>query len=279
MVLRIVAVAAAMVALSGDPTAAQSGRRDATEWGAIGYAADGTYAQAVRMPSDAMARRKVTSECAAFERGPCEIVSIPGHYCAAVATYIGPETEKRDRMTRYGIDRTPEGAQRLAIISCGVAASADRQHCEVKGTVCGDGRLARRDAPSDRKDEPPFRGEQDTPPRRDSTSNDAGYFGAIAFTADGSWATSWKKPSRAEAEADVAKRCAAFGRGSCKVVAFTGEQCVGLATFLGRRWKLSFTGGGMTGPEAQRSAMDRCNEDKRTRGQCQLRTMVCGDGR
>lgn len=93
----------------------------------------------------------------------------------------------------------------------------------------------------------------------------------------------WKLDPRAEAEANVAKRCAKFGRGSCEVVAFPGEQRVGLATFIGRsgrtRWKLSFTGGGMTGPEAQRTAMDRCNSDKRTRGQCQLKTMVCGDRR
>jgi hypothetical protein len=281
MVLRIVTVAIAMLAIAGGPLAAQSGRRDATEWGAIGYAADGTYAQAIRMPNDAMARRKVTSECAAFERGPCEIVSIPGHYCAALATYIGPDEDKRNRTSRYGIDRTPEAAQRLAITACSVAASADRQHCEVKGTVCGDGRLARAE-PSSRRDEPQFRGEPDTP-RRESGSDNPGYFGAIAFTADGSWATIWKMNSRAEAEANVAKRCAKFGRGACEVVAFPGEQCVGLATFIGRsgrtRWKLSFTGGGMTGPDAQRTAMDRCNGDNRTRGQCQLRTMVCGDGR
>jgi hypothetical protein len=150
------------------------------------------------------------------------------------------------------------------LISCGVAASADRAQCEVKGTVCGDGRLARAepDGGSSRADGGSSR-------RDDPASGSPSYFGAIGFTADGSWATAWKKPSRAEAEADVAKRCAEFGRGSCKVVAFPGEQFVGLATFIGRsgrtRWKLSFTGGGVTGPEAQRSAMDRCNEDNRTR--------------
>jgi Domain of unknown function (DUF4189) len=284
MVLRMVIVAIAMLAIGGDPLAAQSSRKDSGEWGAIGYAADGTYAGAWKMPTLAMAHRKVTSECAAFERGSCEVVTFPAHYCAALATYIGPDEDKRNRTSRYGIDRTPEAAQRLAITACSVAASADRQHCEVKGTVCGDGRPARaQPAPSGRSDEPQFRGEHDTPPRRDSGTGNPGYFGAIAFTADGSWATAWQKPSPAEAEADVAKRCAAFGRGSCKVFAFPGEQCVGLATFIGRsgrtRWQLSFTGGGTSGPEAQRTAMDRCNSDNRTRGQCQLRTMVCGDGR
>jgi hypothetical protein len=122
-----------------------------------------------------------------------------------------------------------------------------------------------------------------TPQPEDPGSFGSAYFGAIAFTADGSWATAWKKPNQAEAEADVAKRCAKFGRGACEVIAFTGERCVGLATFIGRagrrHWKLSFTAGGLTGPEAQRAAMDRCNSDSRTRSQCQLRTMVCGDGR
>jgi len=109
------------------------------------------------------------------------------------------------------------------------------------------------------------------------------YYGAIAFTADGSYSTAWKQSSKAEAEADVAKRCAKFGRGACEVVGFGGSICAALATYIGahsgRRYKLSFTGGGTTSPEAQRAAMDRCNADKRTRQRCQLRTVVCGDGR
>lgn len=108
-------------------------------------------------------------------------------------------------------------------------------------------------------------------------------YGAIAFTADGSYSTAWKQASKAEAEADVAKRCAKFGRGACEVVGFSGAVCAALATYIGahsgRRYKLSFTGGGTTSPDAQRAAMDRCNADKRTRQRCQLRTVVCGDGR
>jgi hypothetical protein len=64
------------------------------------------------MPTLAAARARVTSQCAAFERGQCEIVTFPGHYCAALATYIGPDAEKRNRTSRYGIDRSPEAAQR-----------------------------------------------------------------------------------------------------------------------------------------------------------------------
>jgi hypothetical protein len=117
---------------------------------------------------------------------------------------------------------------------------------------------------------------------KDSSSKPE-YWGAIAFTADGSFATSWKKESKAEAEADVAVRCAKFGRGSCETGSFSGELCVGLATYIGshagRRWKLSFTGGSTTSAGAQQKALDRCNDDRRSRRRCQLRTVACADGR
>jgi hypothetical protein len=104
-------------------------------------------------------------------------------------------------------------------------------------------------------------------------------WGAIGFTADGSYSTVWKQTSKGEAEAGAAKGCAKFGRGGCEVVSISGQSCAALATFLGRRWKLSFTSGGDTYPDAQRNAMDRCNSDQRTRGQCQIRTTICADGR
>jgi hypothetical protein len=109
------------------------------------------------------------------------------------------------------------------------------------------------------------------------------YWGAIAFTADGSYSSAWKMPSQPEAEARVLKQCASYGRGGCEVTAFSGRECVGLATFVGnyrrRRWLLSFTAGGMTYPDAQRAALDRCNSDERAQGRCQTRTTACADGR
>lgn len=123
-----------------------------------------------------------------------------------------------------------------------------------------------------------------TPPGSNppSTSTDE-WWGAIGFTADGSYSSAWKMPSKAEAEARVAKQCAAFGRGGCEVVSFSGQQCVALATFIGsyrrRRWNLSFTAGGMTYPDAQNAAMGRCNSDERSQGRCQPRTAACADGR
>ena len=58
-------------------------------------------------------------------------------------------------------------------------------------------------------------------------------WGAIGFTSDGSYATAWKVAAKAEAEADVAKRCARMGRGACEVVSFPGELCVALANYRG----------------------------------------------
>lgn len=120
------------------------------------------------------------------------------------------------------------------------------------------------------------------PPPQPNPSSELSW-GAIGFTADGSYSSTWKMASQAEAEARVAKKCAEFGRGGCEVVSFSGQECVGLATFIGsysrRRWNLSFTAGGETYPEAQNAALNRCNSDERTRGRCQSRTTACADGR
>jgi hypothetical protein len=109
-------------------------------------------------------------------------------------------------------------------------------------------------------------------------------WGAIGFTADGSYSSNWKMPSRPEAEARAAKGCAQFGRrGGCQVVSFSGQECVALAAFTGpyrrRRWSVSFTAPGTTYPEAQNAAMARCNADERSQGRCQPRTVACADGR
>ena len=109
------------------------------------------------------------------------------------------------------------------------------------------------------------------------------FWGAIGFTADGSYSSTWRMASQAEAEARVARKCAEFGRGGCQVSVFSGQECAALTTFIGnyrrRRWSLSFTAGGMSYPEAQNAAMERCNSDERTQGRCQPRTAACADGR
>jgi hypothetical protein len=139
-------------------------------------------------------------------------------------------------------------------------------------------------APSPRLDYiPPIYGPDQTAPDAPAPS-EGEFWGAIGFTADGSYWSAWKQPTKGDAEALAAKGCAKFGRsGGCEVASFSGQQCVSLATFNGpygrRRWSLSFTAGGDTYPDAQNAAMARCNSDERTRGRCQTRTTVCADGR
>ena len=121
-------------------------------------------------------------------------------------------------------------------------------------------------------------GSNRTPPQTpDSTDNVL--WAAIGFTADGSYYSAWKYASKAEAEAQVAKKCSAYGRGACEISAVSGRECIALAAYSGRRWKLSFTAKGLTFPEAQTNALNYCNSDQRTGGGCQFRTAVCADGR
>jgi hypothetical protein len=136
-------------------------------------------------------------------------------------------------------------------------------------------------SPRDRTDFIPPTNEkpQAQPDQSQPDSPQAVLWGAIAFTADGSYWSAWKQPSKGDAEALVAKQCSALGHGGCQVASFSGQECGGLATFLGRRWKLSYTAGGDTYPEAQRNAMARCNADDRTRNNCQIRNVTCADGR
>lgn len=117
----------------------------------------------------------------------------------------------------------------------------------------------------------------DSPAPSDSTDNVL--WAAIGFTADGSYQSAWKYKTRSEAEAEVAKKCAAFGRGACEISAVSGRECIALAASQAGRWKLSFTAKGSTFPEAQTNALNYCNADPRSRNRCQFRTAVCADGR
>jgi Domain of unknown function (DUF4189) len=265
--LAVVLVICATFGGIGDAAAQRADR----EWGALAFTQDGKYSGIVKYSSRIAASDKAMTRCEDLGHGRCEVVEVPGDSCVALATYVGPDADKRNRFSRSGVGDSIEVAERLAFINAGCEKAADHDNCAIKASFCADGRATRQTT-----DFVP-------PPSGIKTPDAATYYGAIAFTADGSWSTAWKVPSKPEAEAQVAKSCAKLGRGSCEVVSFTGDKCVALATFIGRtgrtRWRLSFTAGGLTGPEAQQAAMERCNNDERTRGRCQLRTMVCGDGR
>jgi Domain of unknown function (DUF4189) len=307
MTKRWLAVAVVTCAIFGAIASAAAQSNASRQWGAIAFAPDGANAVIVRYPSRYGASDKAMARCEDLNHGRCQVVEIPGDSCGALATYVGADPDKRNRYSRSGVGDSKEVAERLALINTGCEKAADRDNCNIKASFCVDGRDTRQTTdfvpppsgikmPDRRRDRVDFvpppsgikmpeRGREraDFVPPPGALKKDSAYYGAIAFTADGSWATVWRSPSKPEAEAEVAKRCARLGHGGCEVVSFPGEQCVALASFAGRsgrkRWQLSFTAGGLTGPEAQLAAMKRCNDDQRTRGRCQLRTMVCGDGR
>ncbi len=105
-------------------------------------------------------------------------------------------------------------------------------------------------------------------------------YGAIAFTADGSFSTAWKYRSKAAAQAKVAAGCARFKRGGCQVVSFGAQVCAAIASFeFGNDRKVTYSGGGFDPDVAQQAALRRCKEDGRSGGRCELRTVVCADGR
>jgi hypothetical protein len=105
-------------------------------------------------------------------------------------------------------------------------------------------------------------------------------YGAIAFAADGSYSTAWKYRSKAAAQAKVASMCARFKRGMCQVVGFGARVCAAIASFeSGKGRKVTYSGGALSPQEAQQAALRRCKEDSRSGGRCELRVVVCADGR
>lgn len=100
----------------------------------------------------------------------------------------------------------------------------------------------------DRRDEPPRAGAT-TIPSPDEPIGRKVVWGAIAFTAGGSYSSAWRYPTKAEAEAEVLKKCAKFGDGKCEVIAFEGRLCAALASYNGRGLRVAYTGAGLTVPE------------------------------
>jgi hypothetical protein len=104
-------------------------------------------------------------------------------------------------------------------------------------------------------------------------------FGAIAFTADGSFSAAWKSSSKTEVEAKVRDECNGFRRGKCEVVTVPKGLCAAIATYhQGSDRKVTYAGGGLTRADAQRAALERCTGGPRSGRTCQLRTVVCADG-
>jgi hypothetical protein len=107
------------------------------EFGAIAFAPDGSFFSVWKIESRLEAEEKVRTECAAIGRGTCEAVSFRGEVCAAIAS---GQIAKQRKITYSGGGLTPSDAERLALGRCNADRRA-RGTCQLRTTVCGDGRL------------------------------------------------------------------------------------------------------------------------------------------
>jgi hypothetical protein len=108
-----------------------------TEYGAIAFTPDGSFFSVWRIGSRTEAEEKVRTECATLGRGACEALSFGGEVCAAIAS---AELGKARKITYSGGGLSPGDAERLALRRCNADRRA-RGTCQLRTTVCGDGRL------------------------------------------------------------------------------------------------------------------------------------------
>jgi hypothetical protein len=110
---------------------------DDTHYGAIAFTPDGSFFSVWRIGSRTEAEDKVRAECTALGRGACEAMSFRGEICAAIAS---AQIGKQRKITYSGGGITPGDAERLALVRCNGDRRA-RGSCQLRTTVCGDGRL------------------------------------------------------------------------------------------------------------------------------------------
>ena len=110
--------------------------KNASEYGAIAFTPDGSFFSVWKIASRLEAEEKVRSECSGLGRGNCEAVSFRGEICTAIAT---GEIGKQRKITYAGGGLQPAGAEKQALSRCNADRRA-RGSCQLRTTVCGDGR-------------------------------------------------------------------------------------------------------------------------------------------
>jgi hypothetical protein len=108
-----------------------------TQFGAIAFTPDGSFFSVWSISSRTEAEEKVRAECASLGRGTCEAMSFRGEICAAIAS---GKLNKQRKITYSGGGLSPSDAERLALARCNADRRA-RGTCQLRTTVCGDGRL------------------------------------------------------------------------------------------------------------------------------------------
>lgn len=109
----------------------------ASVYGAIAFTPDGSFFSVWKIGSRLEAEEKVRAECASLGRGSCEAVSFRGEICTSIAT---GEIAKKRKITYAGGGLAPSAAERIALGRCNADRRA-RGTCQLRTTVCGDGRL------------------------------------------------------------------------------------------------------------------------------------------
>lgn len=107
------------------------------QYGAIAFTPDGSFFSVWKISSRTEAEEKVRTECATLGRGTCEALSFRGEICAAIAS---GQLGKQRKITYSGGGLSPGDAERLALARCNADRRA-RGTCQLRTTVCGDGRL------------------------------------------------------------------------------------------------------------------------------------------
>ena len=107
------------------------------QFGAIAFTPDGSFFSVWSISSRTEAEEKVRTECASLGRGNCEALSFRGEICAALAS---GQLSKQRKITYSGGGLSPGDAERLALARCNADRRA-RGTCQLRTTVCGDGRL------------------------------------------------------------------------------------------------------------------------------------------
>lgn len=106
-------------------------------YGAIAFTPDGSFFSVWKIGSRLEAEEKVREECARMARGSCEAVSFGGEVCTSIAT---GNIAKQRKITYSGGGLAPGDAERMALRRCNADRRA-RGTCQLRTTVCGDGRL------------------------------------------------------------------------------------------------------------------------------------------
>ena len=107
---------------------------------------------------------------------------------------------------------------------------------------------------------------------------------AIAYTARGASGIAYGRPSRQDAIAEAISNCRrkAGRRADCSVISGFDKTCIAMATYR-ETYRRTIYFGAYTALRSDMAgaiskALQNCNEEPKSNGNCAVRTTICGDG-